>query len=141
METPRFDAPSPQNIAEPKPKPIRERDRIFVHIDLDQLGLDPYEFRIYGHIARRRTCFVSLDKMADACCMSVRKAQYALQVLHRAGLIDKETRKGRANTFKVAKPSRWRRTMNKEKLANIRKAVKAGKAPTEKLGTLDSVPY
>lgn len=115
-----------ENHSNESPKlPIRERSKIFVHRDIDELGLDPYEFRIYGHIARRGSCFASLDKIAATCCMSVRKVQYVLKVLHKAGLIHKEERKGRVNTFRLAKPSRWLRKVDKEKLNQIRKTIKA----------------
>lgn len=112
--------------AEKKPKPIRERRRITVFQEVDELGLDPYEFRVYGHIARRGSCFSTLDRVAAACCMSVRKVQYALKVLYAANLIHKEERPGRPSTFKLTKPSRWLGKVNPEKLSEIREAVKSG---------------
>lgn len=124
---------------EAKSKPIRERQRIVVFMEVDELGLDPYEFRVYGHIARRGSCFSTLDKVAATCCMSVRKVQYALKVLHAANLIHKEERKGRPSTFKLTKPSNWLGKINSKKLAAIREAVKLGQ--TQRLARLkmDSV--
>lgn len=124
---------------EAKSKPIRERQRIVVFKEVDELGLDPYEFRVYGHIARRGSCFATLDKVAAACCMSVRKVQYALKVLHTANLIHKEERKGRPSTFKLTKPSRWLGKANPKKLAEIREAVKLGQKQRLARLKMDSV--
>lgn len=47
-----------------------------VHSDLDEHGLDPYEFRIYAHIVRRTggkldgECFAKLKKISEVCHMS-----------------------------------------------------------------------
>lgn len=117
--------PSDRLNQKPAP-PVRERIRIFVHYDIDELGLDPYEFRIYGHIARRRKCFASLDKIAATCCMSVRKVQYVLKVLEQADLISKEKREGRVNTFRLKKPSCWLGKLDRDKLKEIRMLVRAG---------------
>lgn len=106
-------------------KPIKERQKITVFKEIDELGLDPYEFRVYGHIARRGKCFASLEKIATTCCMSVRMVQYALKVLEEAGLIQKEERKGRANQFTLTSPSKWIATITREELKRIRKKVKS----------------
>lgn len=110
---------------EVKPKPIKERQKITVFKEVDELGLDPYEFRVYGHIARRGNCFASLEKIAATCCMSVRRVQYALKVLHEAGLIQKEKRRGRANKFTLTSPSKWLNKTNREKIQKIRQKVKS----------------
>lgn len=106
-------------------KPIKERQKITVFKEVDELGLDPYEFRVYGHIARRGKCFASLEKIAATCCMSVRMVQYALKVLEEAGLIQKEERKGRANQFTLTSPSKWIDTITREELKRIRQKVKS----------------
>lgn len=114
----------------PKP-PARERQRTFVYQDVDNLRLDPYEFRIYGHIARRGRCFASLGKIANTCCMSVRKVQYVLNVLERATLIHKEKCKRRVSMFKLTKPSHWLGRVNKEQLEQMRTLVKSGSGRKE----------
>ncbi|MBD2481506.1 helix-turn-helix domain-containing protein [Planktothrix sp. FACHB-1365] len=98
-----------------------------VHSDLDEYGLDPYEFRIYAHVVRRTggkyhgECFAKLKKTAEICKMSVRKAQYSLKTLCEAGLLLKEERKGRTDIYKLAPKSSWK---PKEELEKIRQQVK-----------------
>jgi hypothetical protein len=38
---------------------------IFVHSALDQAGLDVYEFRLLGHIARRGSCLRVLTQLLN----------------------------------------------------------------------------
>ncbi|MEO1395541.1 MAG: helix-turn-helix domain-containing protein [Cyanobacteria bacterium J06634_5] len=111
-------------------KPFKEKPKIFVYREIDELGLDPYEFRVYSHVARRGNCFATLDKVAATCCMSVRRVQYALKVLEASGLIEKEARKGRTNKFSLAPPSRWLHVVTAETLKDIRQKVKHGEAVT-----------
>lgn len=98
-----------------------------VHSDLDEYGLDPYEFRLYAHVVRRTggkltgECFARLKKTAEICHMSVRKAQYALKTLCDAGLILKEQRKGRTDVYKLTPKSNWK---PKEELKQIRQKAK-----------------
>ena len=101
---------------------------MFVRSDLDEYGLDPYEFRVYGHITRRTggrvkgTAFSSVKKMAQACGMSTRKLQYALKVLCYAGLLRKENHSEyRTNVYMLNAPELW---SAKENLSEIRKSVK-----------------
>lgn len=130
-----------QNLIEPAEsttnEPATESDRNslpplpLVRSDLDEYGLDPYEFRIYAHIVRRTggklsgVCFAKLKKTAEICKMSVRKAQYALKTLCDAGLILKEQRRGRTDVYKLAPRSNWK---PKEELEEIRRKVKESKA-------------
>lgn len=102
-------------------------DKIFIHSDLDESGLDPYEFRIYAHVVRRTggrlngECFASLKKTGEICNMSVRKAQYALKFLCDAGFLEKEQRQGRTDVYKLTPSSKWK---PKEDLDRIRETVK-----------------
>ncbi|WP_293342354.1 helix-turn-helix domain-containing protein [Microcoleus sp. CAWBG58] len=101
-----------------------------VHSDLDEYGLDPYEFRLYAHVVRRTggklngQCFAKLKKTAEICYMSVRKAQYALKTLCDAGLILKEQRRGRTDVYRLAPKSNWK---PKEELKQIRQKAKESK--------------
>jgi len=101
-----------------------------VHSDLDEYGLDPYEFRLYAHVVRRTggkltgECFARLKKTAEICHMSVRKAQYALKTLCDAGLILKEQRKGRTDVYRLTPKSNWK---PKEELKQIRQKAKESK--------------
>ncbi len=101
-----------------------------VHSDLDEYGLDPYEFRLYAHVVRRTggklngQCFAKLKKTAEICHMSVRKAQYALKTLCDAGLILKEQRRGRTDVYRLTPKSNWK---PKEELKQIRQKAKESK--------------
>lgn len=93
--------------------PEIEKSWIYVNNVLDDYGLDPYEFRIYAHVARRTggrmqgEFFASLKKTATTCKMSVRKVQYALKVLCDAGFLIQLQRKGRTNIYQLAPRSNW----------------------------------
>ncbi|MDY6807160.1 MAG: helix-turn-helix domain-containing protein [Cyanobacteriota bacterium] len=105
---------------------------IFVHSDLDLYGLNPYEFRLYGHIARRGKCFSSLPTMAKICKMSVRKAQYGLKNLEKLGLIHKEIRKGRTDIYELAPRSEWKEPEEEPDLEQERQKVKSSLESLEK---------
>ena len=101
-----------------------------VRSDLDEYGLDAYEFRIYAHVVRRTggnlngKCFATQKKIADICKMSVRKVQYAMKTLCEAGLLQKEERKGRTDIYRLTLTSAWR---SKEELKGIRQKAKQSK--------------
>lgn len=101
---------------------------IFIHSKLDEYGLDPYEFRLYAHIARRGDCFAALKKTAKICGMSVRKIQYVLNVLCKANLIERRERRGRTNVYKLTSPERW---VSKTELDAIRRELKIKTAAKE----------
>ncbi len=81
----------------------RRSHPIFIHSELDDLGLTPNAFRIYGHLARRagmNTAWPSYQSMGDVCFSSIsssaswrrRLAMDAVKELVRLRLIAKETR-------------------------------------------------
>lgn len=90
---------------------------IFVRSDIDEYGLDVYEFRVLAHIARRdgykpdgkgKGCFAKQKNIAEVCGMSHRKAQDALRVLYEIGIVEKEERQGTTNVYRLALPSKWK---------------------------------
>lgn len=83
----------------------KQKNLIFLHSSLDELGLDPYEFRLLCHISRRGLCYASLNTTAEICNMSVRKAQSALKFLVKEGLVMKETRRGRSDIYSLPNPN------------------------------------
>ncbi|ACK67131.1 conserved hypothetical protein [Rippkaea orientalis PCC 8801] len=97
---------------------------IFVHSDLDLYGLDPYEFRLYAHIARRGKCYSSLKTLAKICNMSVRRAQYGLKALESFGLIQKEIRRGKTDIYQLTPRNQWKTPEKIEELEAERKKVK-----------------
>ena len=104
--------------------PENEKSWIYVNNVLDDYGLDPYEFRLYAHVARRTggkiqgEFYASLKKTADTCKMSVRKVQYALRVLCDAGFLSSTQRKGRTNSYRLRHRNSW---VEASELSEIRK--------------------
>lgn len=86
---------------------------LFVHSYLDERGLDVYEFRVFAHIVRRvgskldGTFFASLPKSASICQMSLRKLQYSLKVLCKAGFIEKIPSEIKTDSYRILPPERW----------------------------------
>lgn len=98
--------------------------RMFVPSDLDDYGLDPYEFRIYGRIARRagreNEAWESIPKMARGCQMSESRARKALQLLEAAGLIKSIERPGYTTIRHLTPRQEW---VAPEKLETIRASL------------------
>ncbi|MGF1938308.1 MAG: helix-turn-helix domain-containing protein [Nostoc sp. ChiQUE02] len=107
---------------------------MFVHNLLDEYGLDPYEFRIYAHAVRRTggkldgKYFASLNKTAEICQMSVRKAQYALKFLCEAGFLNQEKRKGRTDQYRITHSREWAKPENLEVIREKVTGVKRKKS-------------
>ncbi len=109
----------PKDKKEKKWTPLPDdKSAIFVRSDVDEYGLDVYEFRVLGHIARRegkkkedgtrKGCYAKQKTIAETCNMSHRKAQDVLRVLCEIGMIEKETRQGTTNIYKLTLPSTWK---------------------------------
>lgn len=120
---------SPKTKQEKKWKPMADdKNVIFVRSDLDEYGLDVYEFRVLGHIARREGkktkdgtregCFAKQKTIAEVCGMSHRKAQDVLRILCEIGMIEKEMRQGTTNVYRLTPPSTWK---DPSELSEIRK--------------------
>ena len=61
---------------------------IFIHSALDDYGLDPFEFRIYCHIARREGLTDDIETIAARCKIDdLESVKKALNSLDRKGLI------------------------------------------------------
>ncbi len=68
---------------------VKEKSKfcLFVRREIDDYGLDPYEFRIYARITRRTgndEAWESITNKACACRMSLSRARLALQILNLA---------------------------------------------------------
>ena len=85
---------------------------VFIHSELDDLGLDPYAFRIYARLARRaggaRGAFESVAEMAAGCRMSERRARQSLRELEDAKLVVRHERKGETSVYHLTDAKRWR---------------------------------
>jgi DNA-binding MarR family transcriptional regulator len=97
--------------------PSSDLTPIFVRSELDDYGLDVYEFRVLAHVARRdgkgkngngRGCFSKQKKIAEACGVSHRKVHEALRVLCAAGFLTKDTQEGSTNIYRLAPASNWK---------------------------------
>lgn len=60
---------------------------LFVGRDIDDYGLDVYEFRLYARISRRAgssQAWESIANMARGCCMSLSRARKTLRLVNLA---------------------------------------------------------
>lgn len=83
---------------------------IFIHSSLDDAGLDPYEFRLFGHISRRAgegTCWASMSAMAKVCGMCEDVLRRALKTLIDRQMIKREERPGRTTRLIILPPTMW----------------------------------
>ena len=100
-----------QDPSETKSTENKYRSPINLHSQLDDYGLDPYEFRVYSHVARRagrhRVCYSKVSDMATVCKMSPRKVRYSLRFLCEAGLISEEKRQGRTTQYRLKPMDEW----------------------------------
>ncbi len=91
-----------------------QRDNLptFIHGELDDFGLNPFEFRAYAHLARRvgkrgGEYWESLGEGARVCCMDVKTYRAALVSLESYGLISREDRKGQTSVYRLNPSSEW----------------------------------
>ena len=84
---------------------------IFVHSELDDIGLSAQEFRIYGHLARRvgrnHHAWPSLTGMAEKCKLNRHTVINAIQGLLERGLIRVEKNPGRMNHYILTPRKEW----------------------------------
>lgn len=103
---------------------------LFVSSEIDDFGLDPYEFRIYARIVRRAgrsEAWESIPKMARACRMSESRARSALQLLQAAGFIENTERQGDTTIRRLTSKRYWAQP---EQLNNIRNGLTRSKTKT-----------
>ncbi|MFE1748863.1 helix-turn-helix domain-containing protein [Coleofasciculus sp. H7-2] len=104
--------------------PPDDKGTILVRRELDEYGLNIYEFRVLAHVARRESkaegCYASQAQMAEVCGISQRTVLQALKTLCQAGILRKEkNEKGRTNVYRLNEGSKWKHPSELEK---IRKA-------------------
>jgi hypothetical protein len=93
---------------------LRKVNVIFVHSDIDDLGLSLYEFRIYAHIARRAgdgECFPSISAIAKHCKCSEDTARETIQHLINYKLISREDRPGTSPLYRLTSSKEWNREL------------------------------
>ncbi|MEH2138593.1 hypothetical protein [Nostoc sp.] len=83
---------------------------VFIHSELDDYGLDPYQFRVYARIARRAGrlgAYESIKNMAEGCCISEGKAKSSLRFLIEQGLVSRESREGYTSIYRLNPKNKW----------------------------------
>ncbi len=102
---------------------------------LDDYGLNPQEYRLYGHIVRRAGkdgCFESIPNMATICLMNEKTVRKTLQILIAARFIKiAQERKGKTTIYEITHHSQW---MSSKHLEKIRQQITGGKSGSTKLG-------
>ncbi|MBD2105176.1 hypothetical protein [Leptolyngbya sp. FACHB-261] len=134
------------------PNPIAERSRqenlykLFVPSNLDDYGLDPFEFRIYARIVRRGRAYESIPRMAKTCKMSEDKVRDALRALCAFGLLEKDDSQGAGYSliYRPTDNSSWCHPEQVEELrpcpkSTIRRRSTTGSAATSRLGNTRGV--
>ena len=87
----------------------------FVDYELDDIGLDPYEFRVYIHALRRasgrggsRSLWEGVMKAAKHCRMDHKTYRRSLANLVEAGLLRAAPRAGRTTEYFIAPKREWK---------------------------------
>jgi hypothetical protein len=84
---------------------------LFVHSELDDLGLDPHEFRIYAHLARRANgksrAYPGITSMSESCRMKRHTVIRVIRSLEERGLIKVLRKTGGLNEYVLTPPSEW----------------------------------
>lgn len=97
---------------------------IFVHAILDLYGLNPYDFRIYAHVAAcGGSCESNFETIKNICKMSIRKAQYSVKNLCDLGLIRKIKYKGKKILYVMTSRQEWKEAIYSESLEKERKKI------------------
>lgn len=83
----------------------------FIPSFLDDFGLDPFEFRLYSHIARRAgnggKCWEKIDNIASVCRMERKTAYRAFKFLEEHKLLSVERRIGKTSVITLNHQSVW----------------------------------
>ena len=84
---------------------------VFIHSELDDYGLNPSQFRVYCHLARRASsgkAWPSLPNIARTCHIHEQTARMALTVLVDRCLLAKESRPGKTAFYRINPRSSWK---------------------------------
>ncbi len=86
---------------------------IFVHSELDDLGLDPHEFRIYAHLARRANgktkAWPGITSMSESCRMKRNTVIRVIRQLEERRLIRVIRKSGGLSEYLLTSPSEWKK--------------------------------
>ena len=104
------DAPSLPTTPPPAQDGRQHYGAAFIHSALDDYGLSPAEFRVYGHISRRAgsgVAFAAVASMARVCQLHPQTVRKALKLLVKRGLISRETRPGMTPFYRLTPMWHW----------------------------------
>lgn len=110
---------------------------VFIHSELDDFGLTPFEFRAYAHLARRvndrsGTYWESLEEGARVCRMNVKTYRTALAGLVDLGLVSREDRPGQTSVYRLNPQSEWRTPTESGRATTSGRGTESGRGtPTE----------
>jgi DNA-binding MarR family transcriptional regulator len=93
----------------------RRPPAIWLHRAIDDMALDPYEFRVYCHLCRRAgangRAWPGMQSIAAKCGMSKRKVVDCLKALHQRGMIEVERRDSQTsrdtNIYTLTDADKW----------------------------------
>lgn len=100
-------------LVSPKLKNGRNaRGVVFVHSLLDDYGLTPPQFRVYGHLARRAdningNAWPTIDLIAYACKLHPQTVRNVIKFLVQSKLIVREPRPGTTPFYRLTPASQW----------------------------------
>lgn len=83
---------------------------MFVHSRLDEAGLSPAEFRVYGNLVRRANCGVawpSIGNIAKVCRLHPQTVRKAIRELVFRNMVQIEPRAGETSRYLVTPVSLW----------------------------------
>lgn len=88
----------------------RDTDSIFIHSSVDDAGLSPAEFRIYGHLARRagaNGAYPGVDSMAKICQLAKATIIKSIRRLEELGMIRVVRISGVKSRYVLTRRSVW----------------------------------
>lgn len=96
---------------------------VFIHSEIDDFGLNAFEFRAYAHLARRvndkdGTYYESLEEGAKVCRMNVKTYRAALSALVDRGLVSRKDRAGQTSVYRLEPRQNWKPLPNQEGVPN-----------------------
>lgn len=98
--------PTSYELNDDRPLPI-----IFIHAELDDADLDPYEFRIYAHLSRRagrkQFAWPSIEAIGKHCKIGSTKVKDSLEVLQKRGMIIMQKTEGFSTKYTIKDKQFW----------------------------------
>jgi hypothetical protein len=82
----------------------------FIPAKLDDYGLTPAQFRVYGHLSRRGgsgEAFASVPGMARVCRLEQKTVRESLIALVGFGMINKQIRPGQTTVYRISAMDQW----------------------------------